>query len=311
MVARLNTKLLLLLIAALLVVVITACQPKPTSLPQNATAIPVSSATSTAVNKVMPTSTRVPAATPTVVNPEKSPEEIEKMYLQFLVRREFKRAASLVSDYSLSLEGKSRQDIVSYFNKQDFRGWRILDYRIGRSYRLKDDVVLLDVMTKEKKGNNEPQSYDFLVALRKENGRWRINWGSIVDDMILKVEPQVVNSVSVQPVRAIRYTDKIVLVVRIQNNNQRGCFWGWAGAKVATFYFDESQLVDVPFDSPLKIDPKRTYPDAYVVVNGEFKTYPVAVDLVGWRFASKTFPDLPEPGETPWKYHFDLSYRSP
>ena len=309
MAIRFDTKLLLSLTAALFIVAIAGCQSKTTSSPQTPSPISVSSATSTVVLEVTPTPTRVPA-TPTVANPEKSPEEIEEMYLQSLMQREFEQAASLISDYSLSLEGKSRQDIVSFFDKQDFSGWKILDYRIKESYQLKDDVILLHVMTKEKNGNNEPQSYDFWVTLRNENGHWRINWDSIIDDMVLKVDTQVVNNVSVQPVRAIRYTDKISLVLRIQNNNQRGCFWGWADANVATLYF-ESQSVDVPFVSPLKIDPQKTYPDVHVIVNGEFKTYPVAVELVGWRFASTTSPNLPEPGETPWKYHFDLSYQSP
>lgn len=235
--------------------------------------------------------------------PQESPEEVAKKYYEALVSKEFEEAVNYLSDYSLSLSGTTRQQVVSYFEQQDFKGWRMVDYRVLETKELGADVVIVRVLTKEQAGNNDPQTYDFWVALRKEEERWRLNWNLIVDDVVLNVEPQTVNDVTVQPLRIARYTDRLVLVLKIENNSDRKHFWGWAGEKIASFRFG-NRIVDVI--GRLEIEPSRTYPDAWVKVDGFYDVYPSTVSLFGWRWASSNSPNLPDPACTPWAYHFDF-----
>lgn len=235
--------------------------------------------------------------------PQESPEEVAKKYYEALVSREFEEAVNCLSDYSLSLSGTTRQEVISFFEQQDFKGWRMVDYRLVETRVLSDDLVLAHILTKEQLGDSEPQVYDFWVALRREGERWRLNGNLIVDDVVLNVEPQTINGVSVQPVQIVRYTDRLVLILQIENKNDRGCFWGW-GNKVAVFHFG-GEVVDVT--GSLQIEANRTYTNVRVHVSGFHSTYPSAVDLVGWCWASQYVSSLPDPACTPWEYHFVLT----
>jgi len=288
--------------------ILSACKPvltpMPTSMP-SATPLPTATAAPTSMPTATPTATPTSTPSPLV----SSPEEAGKTFYEALKRGNFEKAVSMYSEYYLSLTGNTRGSLRTAFEKSAFEGWKLLDYRIIESKMLNDQTALLRVLTKEETSNGDKnvKTYDFWVALRKENGQWLFN-GSIVDDRIIKVEPQNVNGVIVQPVRVIRFVDKLILVLRIENTNDRGCFWGWAGVTIATFYFGE-KVFDV--SGELKIEPNRIYPDAYVKLDGFQETYPNKVILSQWQWASETSPNLPEPlGET-WSYSFDLQYEAP
>lgn len=225
-----------------------------------------------------------------------------KKYYEALKRDDYVEAVNLISEYSLSLTNSTREDVRISLDKAAFNGWKLLDYRIVESQILDERTALIHVLTKELM-ENEPQNYDFWVAFRKENGQWHLNLNSLVDDRTVDTTPQNINGVSVQPIQIIRYVDKVRIVLKIENTNQRGCFWGWAGDKVATFYFGE-QAYDVQGSLEIKSD--RVYPDAYVELKGFYETYPNKILLSGWQWASKTSPNLAEPGSEKWQYTFEF-----
>jgi hypothetical protein len=284
--------------------ILSACKPvpKPTHTP-SPTQLPTTAPTSTP--------TAIPTATPTnTPSPSvSSPEEAGKTFYEALKRGNFEKAVSMYSEYYLSLTGGTRESLRQYFEKSAFEGWKLLDYRIIESKMLNDQTALLHVLTKEETNDEDKKvkTYDFWVALRKENGRWLIN-GSIVDDRFVNVNPQNVNGVIVQPVRVIRLVDKLMIILRIENTNNRGCFWGWVDSTIATIYLGE-QVFDV--SGSIKIEPNRIYPDAYVQIDGFMETYPNKVVLSQWQWASETSPELPEPSGETWSYSFDLQYEAP
>lgn len=309
-----NGRFRLILLPTLLLIAGLACQMTQIS---EKTVTPTSqsaSATSTPVIEIPTSEATLAQATPTS-EPQKAvspvidkPEDAEAAYLEALKQRDFEQVAALVSDYSISVDGVSRRDVVSFFEKKDFDGWKLVDYRVKESRLLDDQSALVYVMTKEQSGEGEPQSDDFWVAIRKENGQWRVNWALLVDELVLNVESQTVNNVSIQPMKIIRYTNKMRLFMRVENANDRGCFWGWVNDEIATFHFGDQP---VGVSGSLGIEPDRTYPDVYVDINGFYETYPMAVSLSKWRWASETSPDLPDPGGASWAYAFDLQGNTP
>jgi len=294
-----NRRLLPFLSFTLLVAALLACQmtksaagDEPVSTRDPATLVPSTTATS------MPEEAEPPAI--------QGPDATVTAYLEALQQRRFEQAAAFISDYSLSLLGLRRQDIISHFEQQDFEGWRLLDYRVTESQELDEDLVLVHALIKEQIGRDEPQNYDVWWALRREGGEWRINWGALVDDRPLDIEPQTINDLTLQPLRIIRYADRMRLLFRIENNSDRGCIWGWAGEEAAAIHFGD-QIVSVSGTSE-DIAPQRVYPDAYVDIDGFRETYPTAVDLTGWRQADERHPQVPDGWGDSWAYHFELSY---
>lgn len=269
-----------------------AGEPPPTATPGSR--LPVMSSA--------PTVTREATATPAA----RGPEATTTAYLEALQQRRFEQAVAFISDYSLSLLGLSRQDVLSHFEQQDFEGWQLLDYRVTESQELDEDLVLVHTLVREQSGRDEPQTYNVWRALRREHGEWRINWNLVIDDRLLDVEPQTINGLTVQPLRIIRYTDGMRLLFRIENNSSRGYIWGWAVEEVALFHFGE-QIVSVSgvYET---IAPERAYPEAHTTIEGFYSTYPDAIDLAGWVQASEEHPRVPVPFATPWTYHFELSY---
>jgi hypothetical protein len=286
--------------------ILSACKPvpKPTHTP-SPTQLPTTAPTSTP--------TAIPTATPTnTPSPSvSSPEEAGKTFYEALKRGNFEKAVSMYSEYYLSLTGGTRESLRQYFEKSAFEGWKLLDYRIIESKMLNDQTALLHILTKEETNDEDKKAktYDFWVALRKENGQWLIN-GSIVDDRFVNVNPQNVNGVIVQPVRVIRFVDGFKIVLRIENTNNKRCFWGFPEATTATVYFGELAF-DVYVSKFVKIEPNRVYPNAYISTDKFLEIYPNRVILSQWRWADETFPELPDmQGET-WSYSFDLQYEAP
>ncbi|GEM_PF-1567082 len=298
-----------LMISLVLSGAVLACQITGSSIKPTSTIGPeIPTVAHTPVTYETPSAGFTTADTPTPGLPVSvSSEKLEatvKDYYDALKIRDFERAIAHLSDYSLSIHGWTRQDILAFFIQQDFRGWRFVDYRIIETKNLRDDLALVRVLTKEQTGADEPQTFDNWVAWRMEEGQWRLNWNLVVDDRVPNVEPQTINNLTIQPVRIVRYTNRIRLILKIENKNDRICHWGWGGENIAIFHFGD-RVVDV--SGRLKIEANRLYPDVYVDVEGFYSTYPSSVDLVGWRWAVSSVPELPD-FESSWSYQFVFNY---
>lgn len=244
-----------------------------------------------------------PPATATVepTAPPAGPEEVLQAYYEALQEGDFELAASLLSDYSLDLAGQGRADIVTAFEKRRFEGWKFLDYEIVKSRMLDDRTALVRAWGKERPvAGAEPETYDVWAPLRREGDGWRVNWGLVIDDRALDVPSQEVNGVIVEPFHVVRLTSGMQLYLRVDNTNERGIFWGWAGETIATFRVEgEAVRASAWFEGDAGI---------FVEIDGLYEEYPTAVELSNWRWASESSPSLPEPGGERWSYDFDLAY---
>lgn len=231
------------------------------------------------------------------------PVDIGKEYYEANRQRDYPKVASLVSDYSLTFLSMTREGVQSTLAKKDAEGWRILDYRVLESKAVDPQKTLIHVQTKETAKGEEGKIYDFWGALRQENGQWRMNIGALIDDMPLNLKPQTYKDVTVQPQHIIRYVDKMRLVLAIENNGERGCFWGWGDEPMARIHFRQNAS-DVT--GSVKVDPKKSYKDAFIDIKGFYPEYPVSIELVKWQWADKKKPDKPEKKGDLWFYNFTI-----
>jgi hypothetical protein len=264
-------------------------------------------ATATAQAAPTLTPTPRPALAPTwTPAAEPGPQEVIAAYAEALRERDFEKAASLFSDFSLAAFGTNREAVQLEFEKRDFSGWRLLDYQIKGSRLLDEQTAMVQMFTKQQNSEGEqPQTLDFYAALRYEEGQWRPNLNNILYHTQLNVPAQTVNDVTARPTWIARYTDKVQLFFSVVNGTDRNVVWGDAQEKTATFHFaDQSQ--DVTFTHGYAVGANANLPNVTVYVAGFFDAYPTAVELFNWRWARQDSPTLPDRSGETWSYAFSL-----
>jgi len=222
------------------------------------------------------------------------------VYMEAAHQRDFKRMASFLSDYSLQLLGTTREEARIDFEKLDFEGWRSVEHRIVATREINSEIVLIRAF--EKSGyNNQFDTYDWWSSLRKEKDGWRVNLDNIVDHIILDIEPQTINDVTVQPTLVVRYTNKLCLYMIVDNANDRAIHWGWGNELIATAFFG-NEAEDKW--GALQLQSKRNYPNMYLEFDGWHETYPTSIILYSWYMSMESNPQFSS-GES-WSYEFAL-----
>ncbi len=227
--------------------------------------------------------------------------ETVEAYMKALQQKDFERAASLVSDYSLSLMETSRSDVIERLSEKDSAGWQLLDYGVLETRAVTDQTTLVHVSAKEQTGEQEPYVYNTWVAIRSEEGKWWVNWGAVVDDRPLQVPSQAINDVTIQPSQIVRRAEGFVLFFKVENGNAKGVCWGGPKEVAAVFRFEDQNL-DVL--GTAYFGPAQEYAKATANVEAPYQDYPDSVDLLNWQWAVS--PNQPEPDGERWSYHFEL-----
>lgn len=231
-------------------------------------------------------------------------EETLAMYLDAVVKDDLGTAVSLVSEYSLAVTGISQPEV-----RHDLAEWALLEYQILESRWLDDGTAPVRVSVKSQpKRVKLPAVSESWVALRVEGEEWRVNIYDLIDERELDVPAQTIHNVKVHPVRMIRFTDRIVLILEISNENtSRRCMWG--GPKLgdtATFRFGNEVSTS---HGELEFWPSQTYPDVGLGVKGLHESYPTELVLTKWRCDTDTLPSTAVPDDEHWSYHFTLEYK--
>ncbi len=175
--------------------------------------------------------------------PAQNPTDTLTTYYEAFKARDLDKMVSMTSDYSLKLLNAVPEDLKAVLVKSDMAGVRLLDYKILESKTLSTNTVMVRAVIKYEEVDQKSQTVDFWTGLRQENGQWRINASdaesnlSLVDDLLLTVQPQTINSVTVQPTRLIRFSAKLRLIFSVRNVANRNALFAWGGVKNATFHF--------------------------------------------------------------------------
>jgi hypothetical protein len=280
---------LLALILVSLALGLAACQPAPQTAaltaPQAAqipaaTPIPLP-ATPTAMQ--IPVPSLAPGATEVTAGPIQAAEKTVTAYFAALAGGDAKTAASLLSTFSLTHAALTRSDAQAEIKTELDQGEQWSDLQIIDAKAFDAKTVLVHVTYQEtskdrKTGEPATTPRDELWPVRLESGAWRYNRGNLVDYQTLDVKERILSGVTVKPQEIDRYTDRLALVLLVQNATQESVVWGSPSQVLATFHFN-GQAVQAD-QKVIVIDRLRSYPAVTIEAHGLFDTYPDAVDLV-------------------------------
>lgn len=247
-------------------------------------------------------------ATPGPTTPSARAEELAQAeaatsaFYQVVENRDFAGMEALFSDYSLhEIAGILPADAAAEWAQVDAAGYRLLEHQVLDSRLIAENVAMVQVSLRfvSVTGAQE-QTTEVWAGLRKEDGQWRVNYANFIDHVDLDLTAQTMHGVTVRPWRIVRATDALFIVISVENETDRGVYWGWGdNSTVATFTFDEG---NVEAGWSWYLSPHERVADVKINVDGWRETYPTGVDLSNW-FLTFEGGNIDESVE-PWTYRF-------
>ncbi len=233
----------------------------------------------------MPTATRKPrpTATPTVDVAKTRADLAEKAVRDFFALLEsgnFEQAADQLSTFSLMVFKMTRGDAASAMQRIKFDGGNWSDLQIVENKPFDEHTVLVHV-TYTFTVDEVEEARDEFWPVRLENDTWRYNWDNLIDYHSLQVTPQTANGVTVKPVQVNRFSDRIQLVMLVQNRTNGAVVFGQENEVLGTFRFGE-QTVEAD-KTKIVLNPLRSVPDVKLEVKGLWESYPEAVEIRKWK----------------------------
>ena len=251
---------------------------------------PVQAADSTATlaaptETALPTATRKPrpSATPTQdvakVNAQQA-EQAARDYFAALESGAVEPAADQLSTFSLMVFGMTRGDAASALQKQRLDGARWSGLQVTETKPFDEQTMLVHV-TYTLTVKEQPEARDELWPVRLENGVWRYNWSNLIDYHMLQVTAQTTTGVTVKPVQINRFSDRIQLVMLVQNRTEAGVVFGQVNEILGTFHFgDQAVVAD---KTQIVLNPLRSVPDFKLEAKGLWEQYPEAIEIRKWK----------------------------
>jgi hypothetical protein len=278
--------LLLLLTAA---VILSACtafagggQPAPQA---QAT---VSTATGRLPTDPPPTATArpLPTETATPLPMTALAEQAAQDYFSAMQQGEFPQAASLLSNFSLMVFELTRGEAATLLASQyqDGAGWDGLEIVSSRQFSPNTVLVQVkysSVQTDQATGEEAPADVEETWSLRLEDSHWRINLHQLIDFRSLDTPSQTTNGLTIKPVRAVRYTDRLAVYLLVQNRSSEVMVLGQANETLAALTFS-GQTVPAE-QTRFLLNPQRTLLDAQIEVRGFFESYPDGLEIRRWN----------------------------
>lgn len=206
-------------------------------------------------------------------------------YADLLQAGEYHQAASLTSTFSLSALNLTSADVewqlqslmlAEKWSAFKVTGSRPLD---ERTHLVNVRYLLSRANPAEGQAAEEP--VEALWAVRSENGAWRINHTGLIDFRLLHVREQTTAGLTVKPRLLLRYTDRVELVMLVQNQTSDPIVLGQANEILATFFFAEDQVQ--ANQTQFIFDRLRSYPETTLVAPGLFEQFPDGVEIRRWK----------------------------
>jgi hypothetical protein len=210
---------------------------------------------------------------------------VAEKYQASLQSGEFKAAAEMLSSFSLTVFDMTHSE-ASDILQTHMAHEKWSDFQIKETRSFNDKTVLVHVVYKAetddpKSDENTLSDVDALWPVRLENGEWRYNLGNLIDFHTLDVPTQTTAGLTVRPRMLIRYSDRIVLSMLVQNQTNEPIVLGQPNEIMATFLFREQQIEAEK--NQLIFDRLRSYPDVKIEAKGKFDAYPDGVVIRQWK----------------------------
>jgi hypothetical protein len=248
-----------------------------------------------------------PAATPTLT-PSADALEVVQAYFEAINNQDFDGAAGMVSQYSLDLFGVDRARLIAEFATLKDAGVTFSDFAETARREEASGTLVLDVNLQQQVKDQEPQSLDLSIPLRQEDGQWRVNYNRVIDHRDYQLEPVTVNDVSVQPVRAVRFTTSLLIEFDASSAAPRQVIWGQSEGPVASVTVGgeviNTWLGTNPTGLPsaVKLLPGSTVSGIPVYFQGYPASFPTQVELFEWVLVAHAFGDTVDA----WSYTITL-----
>lgn len=229
-----------------------------------------------------------PSPTPTATAVPSTAQAVETVqaYFAALEKSDFPTAVKQLSTFSLAVFNMSRSEAISALQSMKVNGGQWSQLEVLDSREFTPETVLVHVRyqytsldPKTKQPVTSPR--DELWPVRNESGVWHYNWGNLIDFRTLTVDAQTLSGITILPQSLMRYSDRIQLVMMMQNNTNQPFVFGQANEILAQFHFGDKV---VPAQkTQIILQPLRTTPNVTLDLPGLFETYPDSVEIRKWQ----------------------------
>ena len=305
------TALIVAIIGGIFTIIAALIPSLSATRPTQATTAPINTSTMVATSVAialpsMPTviPTIAPTATPTNLS---TPLGVTTAFLDALKQERFIDAANLVSEFSRNVFGKDVDTIA-----RDFEGNGL--EKLSYKRILEADIEKIDEHTLwvHVHFNEDKPSLRDCCILKKEDKGWKINLGYpdfegnyhgiIIDDKSFSSNFtfEVMPNVQITPIRITRFTRELVFWYNFENKNNSCVTWSSENDVRATFFFEEEPSVPLPRGGYFYVPgDKKGYS---LIASGFHHTYPVKIELRGWRYSDSSGCAVVNTNNKSWGY---------
>jgi len=234
----------------------------------------------------VPTIVAKAAVTSTAVDTVGSAEKTVLGYFEALENQDPRSAVKWLSNYSMIAEKTTREASAAALQARMVQGNRWSAVEVKESREQNDNTILVHVLykmeTKDSKTSAVAETQqDEWWPVRLENGKWLYNWNNVIDYRGLDVAAQSTGGLTINPVQITRYTDRLSLVLFVQNRTNEPIVLGQPNEILAIFTFGAEKIEAEK--AQLVFDRLQTYPDARIEVKGQLPDYPDKVEIRKWK----------------------------
>lgn len=206
-------------------------------------------------------------------------------YAQAVGAGDYSGAAEMLSRFSLAAANMTPGEAADEL-RDIMAGEKWTDFQAGEARELDSRTRLVQVTyTVEAKGPENGETArserEEVWPARLENGVWRYNRANLVDFRSLGEASQTTGGLTVKPRRIERYTDRVRLVLLVQNQTNDPIVLGQTNEILAVFSFGETRVEAEP--ARFIFDRLRSYPDTAIEAAGWFEAYPDGVVIRQWK----------------------------
>lgn len=206
-------------------------------------------------------------------------------YFAALEQEDFTAAVKHLSAFSLAVFNLSSGDAAAALQRLKTNGgkWSHLEVLETRPF---NDLTML-VHVRYQYASMDPKSKqvattsrDELWPLRSESGVWRYNWGNLIDYRTLTTAAQTLSGITILPQRVMRYSDRIQLLMLMQNSTNQPFVFGQTNEILAQFHFGDKVIPAQK--NQIILEPLRSTPDVAIDLPGLYDAYPDSVEIRKW-----------------------------
>lgn len=239
------------------------------------------------------------------------PETALDAYVNALIEKDYVKAAEGISDFSLEFSGITREEAANTLNAASTNENIVVEHSIGEIRMVGSSLAIATISLSTQYQQNPVQKQETKVALMKEKGQWKVNWGNVLDEREITSSGQTVRKVTVQPVKMVRYVDRVQVHFNTKNDADMTVYWGFLNDPIGTLtYAGESALKAVAspdsgnIEGPVFVESNAASELIIITFFGMRSTAPATLELTGWT-VNPNGSSGADPSEV-WSYSFDL-----